>query len=94
MTETVSPGRALLPEGWAQAVNIRALPRLAAVCARHHVPFAACDACASVQAMARWANGLTREELAAALIGLARNDCRWSGAEERALLFEAARRVT
>jgi hypothetical protein len=52
-----------------------------------------CDACASIPAMARWANGLSDDELRLSLLRLA-DDCHWfAPAETRAVLTEAARRI-
>lgn len=68
-------------------------PRLEASCARHGGPFPLCDYCASEPAMARWSSGLTASELARALVVLARGERYYSPAEERAVLYEAAKRV-
>lgn len=43
--------------------------------------------------MARWSSGLTASELARALVVLARGERYYSPAEERAVLYEAAKRV-
>ena len=52
-----------------------------------------CDACASIPAMARWANGLSGDELRLSLLRLADGGFWFAPAEERAVLIEAALRV-
>lgn len=81
-----------LPDGWDRWPRPDP-PRLEANCTRHGSPFAMCDACASIPAMARWANGLSDDELRLSLLRLA-DDCHWfAPAETRAVLTEAARRI-
>ncbi len=90
---TADPGRGLLPAGWDRYRDVP-YPHLQASCARHGGAFAVCDHCASVPAMAVWANGLSEDELREALIIMVFEALYYTDAERRALLFEAARRIT
>lgn len=67
-------------------------PRCEETCG-HGQPLPLCDACASVPRMSRWAQALTGYELANALEVLARYPRYYAGAEETAVLIEAARRI-
>jgi hypothetical protein len=52
-----------------------------------------CDDCASIPAMARWANGLSDDELRLSLLCLADRRFWFAPAEAQAVLIEAALRI-